>query len=297
VIGFLSASSRADRGDAAFRQGLAEAGLIEGQSVAIEYRWAEARYERLPSFAAELASRRVDLIFAHGGSWAVKAAKAATSTIPIVFAIGDTDPVQAGLVESLSRPGANITGASMMGGALGAKRVGLLRDLLPNAATIGLFANPNNQYSGRDVEEVEAAVRVAGLKPITLRVGAAGEFDAAFTKLTQERGDGFIVTADVFFTLQRKDIIALAARHRLPAIYQWRFFPADGGLMSYGTDIAYAIRQAGIYAGRILKGAKPIDLPVLQPTKFAFVINLNTAKSLGLTIPPGLLAIADEVIE
>ncbi len=297
VIGFLSVSSREYEGDVAFRQGLAEEGFIENRNVQIEYRWANGRHDLLPGMAAELVSRRVNLIAASGASSAPLAAKAATSTIPIVFSIGDTDPVQAGIVSSLSRPGANITGVSMMGGVVGVKRVGLLRDLVPNAAAFAILANPKNSNSEPDVREVEAAVRSGGLQPIVIEASDAGQFEAGFASIAEQHANALVVTADPLFTVHRRELVALAARYRIPAIYQWRFFPAVGGLMSYGSSTTDSNRQAGIYAGRILKGAKPADLPVQQLTKFEFVINLATAKALGLTFPPGLLAIADEVIE
>ena len=297
VIGYMSVAPRADHYDVEFHRGLGEAGFVEGRNVAIEYRWAEGQHDRLPALAADLVSRRVNLIAAMGGSTAPKAAKAATSTIPIVFSIGDADPVQAGLVLSLARPGGNVTGASLMGGTLGVKRVGLLRELVPVATAFAVLANPNNPNSRPDVSEVETAVRTAGLRPVILQASEAAEFDAAFAKLLEERANALVVTADPFFTLHRRELIAMAARFAVPAIYQWRLFAADGGLMTYGASLAESIRRAGIYAGRILKGANPADLPVLQPTKFDLVINLKTAQALGLIVPPGVLAIADEVIE
>jgi putative ABC transport system substrate-binding protein len=214
-----------------------------------------------------------------------------------VFSIGDADPVEAGLVTGLARPGGNITGASLMGGALGVKRVGLLRELVPTATVFAVLANPNNTNSRPDVSEVVTAVRSAGLRPLILEASTAAEFDATFARLLDERANALVVTADPFFTLHRKTLIAMVARFAVPTIYQWRLFAVDGGLMSYGASLAESIRRAGSYAGRILKGANPADLPVLQPTKFDLVINLNTAKALGLTVPPGVLAIADEVIE
>jgi putative ABC transport system substrate-binding protein len=297
VIGYMSVAPRADHYDGEFRHGLGEAGFVVERNVAIEYRRAEGQHDRLPAFAADLVSRRVNLIAAMGGSTAPQAAKAATSTIPIVFSIGDADPVQAGLVISLARPGGNVTGASLMGGALGVKRVGLLRELLPGATAFAVLANPNNPNSNSDVSEVEAAVRAAGVRPVILQASASAELDAAFAKLLQERASALVVTADPFFTLHRRNLIAMAARFSVPAIYQWRLFAVDGGLMSYGASLTESIRRAGIYAGRILKGANPADLPVVQPTTFHLVINLKTAKALGLTVPPSVLAIADEVIE
>jgi putative tryptophan/tyrosine transport system substrate-binding protein len=297
VIGYLSVVGHTDESHDAFRRGLAETGLIDSRNVAVEYRWAEGQHDRLPALAADLVSRKVNLIAAIGASTAAKAAKAATSTIPIVFVMGDTDPVQAGVVTSLARPDGNTTGVSLMGGALGVKRVGLLRELLPNATVFAVLANPNNSNSTPDVREIEEAVKAIGLKAVVLHASAIGEFDAAFAAVMQQRASALVVTADPFFTLHRRELITRAARLDVPAIYQWRMFAADGGLMSYGASPADGVRQAGVYSGRILKGAKLTDLPILQPTKFELVINLKTAKALGLTIPPGVLAIADEVIE
>jgi putative ABC transport system substrate-binding protein len=297
VIGYLSVAARDINPEVAFRQGLAESEFVEGRNVSIEYRWANGRHDLLQNMATELVNRGVNLIAAFGASSAARAAKAATSTIPIVFAMGDTDPVQAGIVPSLSRPGANITGVSLMGGALGVKRVGLLRDLLPDATGFAVLANPKNPISEPDVSDVETAVRASGLRPIMIEASDPSQFDAAFTSMAQQHANALVVTADPFFTVHREELVVFAARYRIPAIYQWRLFPAVGGLMSYGASVADAERQVGVYAGRILRGAKPGDLPVLQPTKFEFVVNLKTAKELGLTFPPGMLAIADDVIE
>jgi putative ABC transport system substrate-binding protein len=297
VIGFFSITSPDQKPDVAFRHGLAETGFIEGKNVAIEYRWAYGKTDTFSALAAELVGRQVNLIAAHGGSLAARTALAIARDIPIVFVMGDTDPVQAGIVRSLGKPGANITGFSLMGGALGVKRVGLLRDLLPKATSIAILGNPKNPASAPDRQEVEAAARGRDLHPIMVDASQPAEFEPAFARMAQQRADALIVTADVFFTIHRERLTALAAKYAIPAIYQWRSFAESGGLMTYGASLADANRQAGVYAGRILKGAKAADLPVLQPTKFDFVINLKTAKALGLTFPPGLLAIADEVIE
>jgi putative ABC transport system substrate-binding protein len=297
LVVYVSASSGDQGAQFAFAKGLAEQGFIDGKNVTVEHQWAYGKHDLLPKMMADAVSRGVTVLGAGGASSAARAAKAITSTIPIVFVMGDADPVQAGVVQSLSRPGGNITGASLMGGELGVKRVGLIRDLLPKATAIAVLANPRNPVSEPDRKEVEAAARERGLRPIVIEAGDPGEFEAAFASMAQQRADALIVTADPFFTVHRKQLVELAAKHAIPAIYQWRFFSADGGLMSYGASITDANRQAGIYAGRILKGAKPGELPVLQPTTFEFVINLKTAKTLGLTFPPGLLAIADEVIE
>jgi putative ABC transport system substrate-binding protein len=283
--------------DAAFRAGLKEMGYVEGQNVAIEYRWGEGRAERLQSLAEELARIPVKVLAASGGSVAALAAKAATSTIPIVFMAGDVDPVQAGLVASLARPGGNITGMSLMGGVLGVKRVEILREIVPNAAVIAVLVNPKNRNAEPDTNEVGAAVRAAGQKLIVLRASTAAEFDNAFASLVAEKANALIVTADGIFTDGRERLAALAVRYRVPVIYQWRELVRSGGLISYGASLADASRQLGVYAGRILKGTKPGDLPVMQPTKFDLVINLRAAKAIGLEVPPTLLARADEVIE
>jgi putative ABC transport system substrate-binding protein len=281
--------------DAAFRAGLREMGYVEGQNVAIEYRWGEGRAERLPNLAEELVRIPVKILVASGGSAAAQAARAATSIIPIVFMAGDVDPVQAGLVASLRRPGGNITGMSLMGGILGVKRVEILREIVPNAVVIAVLVNPKNRNAEPDANEV--GMRAAGQKPIVLRVSTAAEFDGAFASLGAEKANALIVTADGIFTDGREQLAVLALRYRVPAIYQWGEFVRSGGLISYGASLSDASRQLGVYAGRILKGDKPGDLPVMQPTKFELAINLRTAKALGLDIPPTLLARADEVIE
>jgi ABC-type uncharacterized transport system substrate-binding protein len=237
------------------------------------------------------------VIAAAGGIAAAQAVKVGAATTPIVFMMGDVDPVEAGLVASLSRPMGNMTGISLLGGALGTKRLEILRELAPKAASIAVLVNPNNQNAASDAREVEAAVRATGQRAVVLPASAVDHFDAAFATLVRERADALIVTADGIFTNGRERLIGLAMGHRIPTIYQWREFVAAGGLISYGASLADASRQVGTYVGRILKGAKPSDLPVMQPTKFDLVINLNTARALGLTVPPSLLARADEVIE
>jgi ABC-type uncharacterized transport system substrate-binding protein len=296
VIGFLNAGSAGPfrQQIAAFREGLKESGYIEGQNVAVEYRWAEGQYDRLPALAADLVRRQVSVIVSSGP--AALAAKAASTTIPIVFSAG-FDPVGLGLVASLNRPGANITGVYHFSTGLEAKRLGLLHEMVPKAATIAVLVNPNYSEAESQLREVQEAAARLGVQLVVMRANAVSDFDPAFSTVVQHQSGALLVCASPFFNTRREQLVVLAARHALPTIYEWRDFAAAGGLMSYGTSLADAYRQAGIYAGRILKGAKPTDLPIVQSTKFEFVINLNTAKALGLTIPPGLLAIADEVIE
>jgi ABC-type uncharacterized transport system substrate-binding protein len=281
---------------AAFRQGLNEAGYVDGRNVAIEFRWAEGHYDQLPALAAELVGHRVSAIVTSGGTVSAHAAKAATSIIPIVFAAGG-DPVKRGLVASLNRPGANVTGVFFFSAVLRTKRLELLHELMPRAATIGLLMNPNNVNGESEATDLQEAASVLGRSFSVIMARNEGEIDKAFEEIVRQ-GIGAILTAnDPFYNSRRDQLTALAGRHTIPAIYPLREFVAAGGLMSYGTSNAEEYRQAGIYVGKILKGAKPADLPVVQPTKFELVINLKAAKALGLDIPDKLLALADEVIE
>jgi len=297
VIGFLSSRSEIDSAlhVAAFRQALREVGYVEGQNVAIDYRWADGQYDRLPGLAADLVSRQVAVIFAGGGS-AARAAKAATTMIPIVIVIGE-DPVKFGLVASLNRPGGNISGMSTFNAVLGSKRLELLHELVPTVATIGLLVNPNYPSAELEIGETEVAAHAVGRNLIILKASTASEIDAAFASLVQQRVGALVVTGDPLFVSQRDKVVTLAARHAVPTIYVQREFAVAGGLIGYGTNLTDAYRQVGIYAGRILKGEKVADLPVVQPTKFELVINIKTAKALGLTVPDKLLALANEVIE
>jgi len=299
VIGFLSGTSPGPNGAnvAAFRQGLSETGYVEGQNLAIEYRWAEGRYERLPALAADLVGRKVDVIVTTaGGQNAVVAAKSATSTIPIVAVMGD-DPVATGRVTSLARPGGNLTGVSFLVVELMPKRLELLSELVPQARVVALLVNPNNENTQRIMRDVQEAARAKGLQLPILKAGTESEIDAAFAELVQQRAGALIVGAEPFFTDRREQVAALAARHVVPAIYGVRENVAAGGLISYGASLNGIFRQLGIYAGKILNGAKPADLPVQQPTTFELLINLTTAKALGLTVPHSMLMRADEVIE
>lgn len=299
VIGFLHSASAAAYADliAAFRRGLHETGYTDGQNVAIEYRWGEGHNERLPVLAGELAARRVAVIVAPASTAAALAAQAATTTIPIVF-VSAADPVKIGLVASLNRPGGNITGISDTGVELGAKRVGILHELLPRAARFAALVNPDNpSVTDSFVTEVQTAASAIGRKLDIVRASRDGEIDAAFAVLVNSRIDAFMVSPDALFLNYRASLVGLAARHTVPAMYFRREFAETGGLMSYGSNIADQFRQAGNYAGRILKGEKPTEMPVQRPTKYEFVINLRTAKALGLGVPAILLAQADEVIE
>jgi putative ABC transport system substrate-binding protein len=296
VIGYLHYASPGPNAPnvAAFRQGLSGTGYVEGQILAIEYRWAEGRYDRLPTLATDLVGRAVDVIVAAGPPSA-RAAKSATSTIPIVIATAD--PVGEGLVASLARPGGNLTGASALTVELMAKRLELLSELVPQARVIALLVNPNNPTAERIIRDVQEAARAKGMQLLVLKAGAEGEFETAFDPLVQLEAGGLVVGGDPFFFSRRDQLVALAARHALPAIYESREFATAGGLISYGSSLTAAYRQTGSYAGKILKGTKPADLLVEQPTTFELVANLKTAKALGLTVPPSILARADEVIE
>jgi putative ABC transport system substrate-binding protein len=297
VVGFLSTRTAADSANvvAAFHNGMRELGFLDGQTVRVEYHWAGSQHDRLRELVLEMVHARVAVITAVGPPAAV-AAKAATATIPIVFTVG-SDPVKAGLVTNLGRPGGNATGVNIFSAELGAKRLGLLHDVMPAASAVGLLVNPHFPDVGSYISEVEAAARAIGWTIHIVNAGNEGDIDVAFTRLLQLRAEAVFVAADPFFTGRRDQIVALAARHAIPAVYEVREFPAAGGLMSYGTSLTDAYRLAGVYVARILKGEKPADLPIVQPTKFELVINLRVAKALGLTFPPGLLAIADEVIE
>ena len=300
VIGFLNVGTPTDTDWAlpAFRRGLRETGFIEGQNVAIEYRWADNQLDRLPGLAAELVQRRVAVIAAAPNASGAGAAKAATATIPIVFLSGP-DPVRAGLVASLSHPGGNLTGVTQLSADLTAKRLSLLHDLVPGGAVVAMLLIARDQTGSADfqLKEAESAARQVGVRIIAVRAGTENDFDAAFATAAREGARTLLVSSNIFFINQRYRLVALSASHKLPAIYQTREYVSAGGLLSYGPSLSDGYRQVGVYTGRILKGEKPADLPVLQPTKFELVINLQTAKAFGLTVPPGVLAIADEVIE
>ena len=298
VVGYLANSTPSGFAHfvAAFRQGLAELGYVEGRTVAIEYRWAEGRHDRLPGFVADLIARRVAVIVATGGSAPALAAKAATTTIPIVFT-GGADPVKVGLVASLSRPGGNATGVINIEAELTAKRLELLRELVPAAALIATLFNPASSEADTQVFEIERAAQTLGQQISVLNARSEADFDTVFATVVEQHAGALFVGGDPLFTSRRAQLVALAAQHAIPASYSFRDFALAGGLMSYGADLLDVHRRAGVYAGRILKGEQPYDLPVLQPTKFNLVINQRTAKALGLTVPDKLLARADEVIE
>ena len=297
VIGFLSALGRAQTSQhiAMFRRGLSETGNVEGQNVAIEYRFADGQYDRLPALAAELVRRPVTLITA-GSPPAALAAKTATTTVPIVFVVG-LDPVAAGLVASFNRPGGNATGMTLITGPLGQKRLEIIRELVPKATVVAMLANPLSPDAVPEIRDVQVAAQANGLELRMLNASTPSEIEAAFASFAAQRPDALIVGSDPFFVVRREELVAAIARLRIAAVYPFREFTDVGGLISYGTNIATAYRQAGIYAGRILRGAKPADLPVMQPTTFELVINLKTARTLGFDIPPILHARSDEVIE
>lgn len=297
VIGYLGSSSLGSSADqlAGFRQGLGEASYVEGRSVLMDYRWSDGHYNRLPAMAAELVSRPVAVVVASGLP-AAHAAKAATGLIPIVFVMG-ADPVTSGIVPSFNRPGGNITGVSQFYGALGGKRLELLREIVPATAMVAVLTNPNNPNSKSHLTDVQTVARAMGQKITIASARNEAELDAAFATFGRQRADALLVADDPFFTTRHNQIVSLAAQNRLPAIYYARAFAAGGGLMSYGSSTHENYRFGGAYVGRILKGEKPSALPVLQPTKFELIINLKAAKALGLTVPPTLLARADEVIE
>jgi putative ABC transport system substrate-binding protein len=299
VIGLLTPQSHESATPflEAFRRGLAESGLVEGQNVVVEYRLSEGRFDRLAEMAADLARRQVNVIAVPGGSATAIAAKAATQTIPIVFGVPE-DPVKLGLVASLARPGGNATGVNFFAAEVVAKRLSLLRELVPAAKSIAVLANPaNTANTAAMLADMEPAARALGLQIMRYDAGTNREIDAVFGALARERPDALFVAPDSFFFVRRVQLVHLATRHALPATYPIREFVDIGGLMSYGASVTDGYRQVGVYAGRIIKGAKPADLPVVQATKFDFVINLQTAKTLGIEIPPTLLARADEVIE
>jgi len=297
VIGFMNAGSAGALRQqiAAFLEGLKQSGYVEGQNVAVEYRSAEGQFDRMPALAADLVRRQVAVLFATSNDGAL-AAKQATATIPIVFGIGG-DPVALGLVASLGRPGGNITGIYFFTQGLEAKRLGVLHEMVPKATTIAVLVNPNYSPAESQLRDVQEAAARLGVRLVVVRANAESDFDSAFATIVQRRAGALLVVASPFFNSRREQLVVLAARHAVPTIYEWREFAAAGGLMSYGTSLAEAYRQGGVYTGRILKGEKPADLPVLQSTRFELVINLSTAKALSIEVPPTLSARADEIIE
>jgi putative ABC transport system substrate-binding protein len=298
VVGFLHGASPSYLGQFvdALRKGLGESGFVEGQNLAIEYRWAEGHYERLPALAAELVDRQVAVILAMGGTDPARAAKAATSTIPIVF-VSAADPVKTGLVASLNRPGGNVTGVSLIASALDEKKLGLLHELVPKTAVIAGLVNPNYPGAKTQADDIQKAARHLGVSAIALAAATDDEIDAAFADAAGQGAGAMLVGSDPFFNSRAGRFVATAARHSIPVIYPQREYVRAGGLVSYGPDFSDGYRSGGVYVGKILKGARPAELPVMQPTKFELVINLKTAKTLALTVPPTLLATADEVIE
>jgi putative tryptophan/tyrosine transport system substrate-binding protein len=299
VIGLLSVFSPAEAEFlvAAFRQGLEESGYVEGRNIAIEYRWAETQYDRLPGLVADLVGHHVSVIAATGGGVSARAAKAATATIPIVFVAGDLDPVASGLVKSLNRPGGNITGIAPATSFLGPKRLELLHDLLPQAAVVGMLVNPNFADAETQVSEAQDAALKLGLRLNVLNAGKDADFEPALSTFSKQHTEALLVANDAMFNSRRAQLTALVARYGIPAIYSYREYVVAGGLISYAPSLTDSYRQAGVYAGKILNGAEPADLPVVQPAKFEMVINLKSAKAMGLEVPPMLLDRADEVIE
>jgi putative ABC transport system substrate-binding protein len=298
ALGLLNATTSAAAHNllSAFRQGLADAGFVEGRNLAIVYRSAEGDVARLPALAAELVQIPVAVIAAVGGDSAVHTAKATTTAIPIVFTTA-SDPVETGMVASLSRPGGNVTGATTLGSLVPAKHIGLLRDMVPKLATVGFLTSPSVPASATTIRDVQMAAQSADLKAVVVSVNSEAEVDTAFAQFREQRVDALVISSGTFFNRLRDRVVALAARHAIPTISPSRDFPVAGGLMSYGADSRDMYRQAALYVARILRGDKPADLPVTQPTRFELVINMKTVKALGMTVPPGLLAIADEVIE
>ena len=298
VVGILASVSPAPYAGfiAAIKEGLQQTGYIEGRNVTIEYRWAEGHYDRLPQQAIELVDRGVAVIILVGGGPTIAVAKAATATIPIVFVMGD-DPVKSGAVTALNRPGGNATGVNLLTVAMEAKRLQLLHELVPNVAIVAIIVNPNNPQAAEQLQDLQAAARTLGVEVEVFKAGSPSDIDTAFASLVGRRAGALLVAADAFFNTRREQFVVLTARHALPAIFHFREFAAAGGLMSYGPSLTDAYRQEGIYAGRILKGEKPAEMPVQQAVKIELVINLQTARALGLTIPLPLLGRADEVIE